>query len=309
MNTPSRTTAPLVVGLEGGKGLDEWLEAHPQWDQDLIRHGVIILRNAGVEDVTRFDDAVSRLVLPSDEFHEETSPRKALSDRAFTSTEYPAAYPIQFHNEFSYRQARPEVLVFACLTAPESGGSTPVADGRLMLEVLPPEIIRRFEDGVCYSRNFVGLGVPWEKAFGTQSREEVQRYCDNHGVQARWSEQGLHTLQQRSATAVHPVSGERSWCNHILNFNVRGVEPLAVRKALLATAREKRPTDSFHADGTEIEAEVIEAIRAAYESVAYRHPWRRGDLMVVDNLLAAHARDAFTGTRRVVVGMGSRGNK
>ncbi|MEU7894061.1 TauD/TfdA family dioxygenase [Nonomuraea sp. NPDC049152] len=309
MSTPLRSTAPLVVAVEGGKGLDEWLEAHPHWDEGLIRHGVIIFRNAGVEDVDRFDRAVSRLVVPSDEFDEETSPRTALSERAFTSTEYPAAYPIQFHNEFSYRQARPEILVFACLEVPESGGSTPVADGRAMLEALPPEIVERFEDGVRYSRNFVGLGVPWEKAFGTQSREDVERYCDTHGVQAEWSEHGLHTLQRRSAIAVHPVSGERSWCNHILNFNVRGVEPPAVRKALLTTASARRPTDSFHADGTEIAAEVIETIRAAYESVAYRHPWRRGDLMVVDNILAAHARDAFTGTRRVVVGMGSRGKQ
>ncbi|MGW8378395.1 TauD/TfdA family dioxygenase [Streptomyces sp. ODS28] len=305
--TQQRTsTTPVLVDLDGAASLDKWLAGNPDWVGSLVEHGAVIFRNAGVGTVEEFDEAVSLLVDPSTQFGEESSPRTALSGKAFTSTEYPAAFPIQFHNEFSYRRHMPDCLVFACLEAPASGGSTPIADGRAMLQALPDEVVARFEGGVRYARNFCGLGVSWPDAFGTESRTDVDAYCAANGVEARWSELGLHTTQDAPAIRTHPVSGERTWCNSVLNLNVRGTEPKEVHEALLATDPGMRPNDTFYADGSEVGPETIEALRGAYEQVAYRHPWSRGDVMIIDNALMSHARDPFTGSRRVVVGMGAR---
>ncbi|WDN54491.1 TauD/TfdA family dioxygenase [Streptomyces clavuligerus] len=300
------STMPMVIDLDGAGSLDAWVAAAPGWVDSLVEHGAVIFRNAGVGSVGDFDHAVSLLVRPDTEFGEESSPRTALSAKVFTSTEYPAPFPIQFHNEFSYRRAMPECLVFACLNAPETGGSTPIADGRAMLRALPDEVVDRFAGGVRYVRNFCGLGVPWPSAFGTDSRAEVDAYCAANGVGARWSDKGLHTWQDAPAVRTHPVSGERTWCNSALNLNVRGTEPAEVHEALLAVEPELRPNDTFFADGSEIGPEDIAALRAAYEEVAYRHPWGTGDVMIIDNALMSHARDPFTGPRRVVVGMGAR---
>jgi alpha-ketoglutarate-dependent taurine dioxygenase len=32
-------------------------------------------------------------------------------------------------------------------------------------------------------------------------------------------------------------------------------------------------------------------------------PWRQGDILLIDNMLTAHARNPFTGPRKVVVAM------
>ncbi|MNG41197.1 Taurine catabolism dioxygenase TauD, TfdA family [compost metagenome] len=35
-----------------------------------------------------------------------------------------------------------------------------------------------------------------------------------------------------------------------------------------------------------------------------RFDWRKGDVILLDNMLAAHARDPFEGPRKIVVAMG-----
>ena len=45
-------------------------------------------------------------------------------------------------------------------------------------------------------------------------------------------------------------------------------------------------------------------IRALYERIAVRFPWKAGDILMVDNMLVAHARAPFTGARKIVVAMG-----
>ena len=44
---------------------------------------------------------------------------------------------------------------------------------------------------------------------------------------------------------------------------------------------------------------VLEAYRA--EKVAY--PWEQGDVLLLDNMSVAHARDPYKGERKVVVAM------
>lgn len=41
-----------------------------------------------------------------------------------------------------------------------------------------------------------------------------------------------------------------------------------------------------------------------YEACAVRFDWQKGDVILLDNMLAAHARDPFEGPRKIVVAMG-----
>ena len=49
---------------------------------------------------------------------------------------------------------------------------------------------------------------------------------------------------------------------------------------------------------------VVEEIGLLYERTAVRFPWQEGDLVMLDNMLVAHARDPFVGPRKIVVAMG-----
>jgi hypothetical protein len=64
------------------------------------------------------------------------------------------------------------------------------------------------------------------------------------------------------------------------------------------------PRNVFYGDGTPIPDEVVDEITDTYwrESVAYR--WQAGDILMVDNLIVAHARNPFKGKRKIVVAMG-----
>lgn len=42
----------------------------------------------------------------------------------------------------------------------------------------------------------------------------------------------------------------------------------------------------------------------AYEAAAVDVRWERGDVLLLDNMLAAHGRRAFEGEREIVVAMG-----
>ena len=50
--------------------------------------------------------------------------------------------------------------------------------------------------------------------------------------------------------------------------------------------------------------EDMALIGQAYEACAVRFDWRRGDVVMLDNMLTAHARDPFEGPRKIVVAMG-----
>jgi alpha-ketoglutarate-dependent taurine dioxygenase len=287
--------------------LKQWIRENPHWENLLHERGYMIFRNFAIHDIATFDAVLDLLMRPSHEFSEETSPRSSVSGRLFTSTDYPAEYPIQFHHEFSYRQKYPDRLVFCCLQAPRAGGATPVADARKMLNRMSPDVVTKFEQlGIAYVRNyFAGMGLSWADAFGTSDKSAVSRYCEEHDIVYTWHGDDLRTRQVAPAIRVHPATGERAWFNSVLNLNVAGLEPKDERDILMSLPDDMIPVNTTYGSGEPIELDILEHIRESYADVGVRFDWRKTDLMLIDNVLTAHAREPFEGDRRVLVSMGS----
>ncbi|MEK7893131.1 TauD/TfdA family dioxygenase, partial [Burkholderia contaminans] len=51
------------------------------------------------------------------------------------------------------------------------------------------------------------------------------------------------------------------------------------------------------------EADALAEIRGVLDQQRIVFPWRTGDVLMLDNMLTAHARDPFEGPRKVVVAM------
>ena len=68
-------------------------------------------------------------------------------------------------------------------------------------------------------------------------------------------------------------------------------------------SEEDLPNNTYYGDGTSIEPEVMDALRAAYCAETVTFSWQEADILLVDNLLVAHGRNPFKGKRHVVVGM------
>ena len=183
---------------------------------------------------------------------------------------------------------------------------TPIADVRRVLTRIPAAIRERFAaKGVMYLRNYGrGIGLPWQQVFGTDSRADVENYCRRTGIEYEWREQDcLTTRQIRHAILTHPETGEAVWFNHAAFFHVSTLEQ-ELRRTIVQGFEERRlPSNTYYGDGAPIEEDALEKIRAAYESETATFNWQNRDVLMLDNMLVAHGRMPYSGSRRVLVAM------
>lgn len=295
--------APRTPGVE----LAAWAASQRELiEERLIQHGGILFRGFGVggaAGLERFIHAVSSEAL---EYRERSSPRSTVEGKIYTSTDYPADFSIFLHNENSYQRVWPLKIFFFCQTPAAAGGETPIADCRRVLARLDPAVRDRFDaKGWMYVRNFGdGFGLDWRTVFQTSDKAQVEEHCRKSGIEVEWkSGDRLRTRAVRPALTRHPRTGELLWFNHATFFHVSTLEP-AVREALLDEfAADELPANTYYGDGSPIEPEALDHLRAAYDAETVRFPWRQGDVLLLDNMIVAHGRAPFRGERKILVGM------
>lgn len=275
--------------------------------RELSRHGAILFRNFGKRAVSEFERLIKTLTGHDLlEYRERSSPRRLVQGKVYTSTDYPSDRSIFLHNENSYQSNWPMKIFFFCVTPAAEGGQTPIADTRRVLGRLPSEIRERFaEKKVLYVRNFgSGLGLAWPVVFQTSDPSAVDRYCEWAGYETIWEPEGrLKTRRVGQAIAKHPKTDEMVWFNHAAFFHISSLER-DLREALLQDFdQQDLPTNTFYGDGSAIEPETLKAIREAYRLETVKFDWQSGDILMLDNMLAAHGREPFVGQRKVLVGM------
>jgi alpha-ketoglutarate-dependent taurine dioxygenase len=286
----------------------DWLtEVRPDLRGALNEHGALFIRGLPIRSADDFARARDVLVEQRAAYQEKATPRSDFGDGVFSSTDLPPAQAIRLHNENSYTLTFPGVLLFCCLTAPPTGGATPVADCREVLRHIPPELVERFRTrGWALIRNYSEhISLDWRTALGADSVEEVSRYCDEHRIAWEWGpDESLRTTQRRAAIIHHPVTGEGTWFNHAAFWNEWSLDP-AIRDVLVSEfGAGNLPFNTAFGDGEPLTEAEVEALNAAYAKATRRESWQVGDLMIVDNILAAHGRDPFRGDRKIVVAMG-----
>jgi alpha-ketoglutarate-dependent taurine dioxygenase len=289
--------------------LHYWIENNLGLVEEFLqKSGAILFRNFDVAAEEDFKAFTQSLRLELMHYMEGATPRKPLGNDIYTSTEFPAEHAIALHNENSYVMTWPMQICFCCVIAPQDRGETPIADVRRVLQRIHPEILITFEEkGYMLVRNFNDhLSLPWQSSFRVSTREELENYCKRARISVEWTgPQQLRTTQVRPAVAIHPKTGEKVWFNHAAFWHVSSLEG-GVREALLSgSSSDGLPYNTYYGDGTPIAEEVIEHIRQAYHDETVQFPWRKGDVLLVDNMLVAHGRSPFSGPRKIVVSMGN----
>ncbi|MEM9303612.1 MAG: TauD/TfdA family dioxygenase [Pseudomonadota bacterium] len=288
--------------------------------------GALLFRGFDLADAAAAEQLVLALGIQMDtDYLGGASPRSGLTRHLFSSTEAPARYIISFHTEMCYLRHRPAKIVFYCDREPEQAGETPLFDCARMLTLLPDALRERIErEGIIYRRYFrstpsrINVFKTWQEAFGTTDREVAEDGCRRQGLEFEWNDAGDLVAQSRMPGIVtHPASGKR--CLSLTLYNeYASVQDLArfshrynplVRAAIggFSGFMFGRPTifmKTLWGNGEAISREDTQALidTAWRASTIFR--WRRGDLLILDNILTGHGRLNVTGPRLIAAGLG-----
>lgn len=310
-------TIPLVVEPTGGVPADrglglllDWLHGNrPTFDTWLHAHGALLFRGFHLQTAEEFE-TVARAVEPElFNYIEGDSPRKRVSGKVYTSTEYPQEYEISLHNELSYAHRWPRKVFFFCIVPPERQGETPVVDSREILQTLRPDIRERFtRKKLKYIHNLhggIGIGKSWQETFETTDEAEVEKYLRAGGVEFRWKDDGgLWMSQVREAAIRHPVTDEPVWFNQAEQWHSSQLDEETLEAFFdLGLGEQDLPHNVFYGDGSAIDPADLQHIRTLMRQRASYFPWQKSDLLVVDNVLAAHGRNSYEGPRQILVAM------
>lgn len=303
-----RDSLPLMIHptLEG-IDLGSWASNNSEWiETNLLQYGGLVFRNFMLRDNFDLESFIQSIAGNLIEYSYRSTPRSQVKGKIYTSTEYPPEQSIPLHNEMAYSLNWPMKIWFFCVKAAEQGGETPIADSRKVFQRIDPKIKEQFiEKKVLYVRNYgEGLDLQWENVFQTSDKSEVETYCHQAGIDFEWKDENrLSTRQVCQAVATHPKTGDDVWFNQAHLFHVSSLKP-EVRESLLSMFREEDlPRNAFYGDGSKIEASVLEEINEIYQQETVTFPWQDGDILMLDNMLVAHGRKPFIGSRKVLVGM------
>jgi alpha-ketoglutarate-dependent taurine dioxygenase len=291
---------PEVDLLEWAKNSRAWLE------KKLSVYGALLFRGFGVRSAVDFERVGTSLV--GDLYGDYGDlPRQIEADKIYSSTPYPSDKTILFHNESSHTPRWPAKQLFCCIQNSVTGGETPLVDCRQVYERLEPQLRDRFEErGLLYLRSFTeGLDVSWKEFFRTDVRSEVERKCRESEIGYQWiGADDLRISQRAPAVLTHPKTGEKVFFNQVQLHHSSCLEP-EVRASLTSLfIEEQLPRDVRYGDGMPIEDSVISRILHLYWDLAVSAPWEEGDVLMLDNMLVAHARNPYEGPRKILVAMG-----
>jgi alpha-ketoglutarate-dependent taurine dioxygenase len=301
---------PLPVVIEAATDqvdFVDWASSNREHINKQLRlHGGILFRGFPLNSVADFERAAASLC---DKLYSEYGdlPREGVAGKVYTSTPYPEDKSILFHNESSHMSSWPSKINFFCVLAAKQGGATPIVDCRRVYQKLDPAVRATFEEkGLMYVRNFSsGLDVSWQRFFGTEDRTAVEESCRRAGMTCEWhGEDELRIRQRCRAVLYHPQTGEPSFFNQVQLHHVHCLEP-EVRGSLLSIFQhEDLPRHVYYGDGSPINDAVMDHVGEVYDANAVRFEWKEGDLITLDNMLVAHARDPYVGPRKIVVALG-----
>lgn len=270
--------------------------------------GAVLFSGVAIDSRQVFEDCMKKLGKRFINYADGNSPRTKLSEFVYTSTEYDPAKSITQHNELSYSANWPSKIFFSCIRAAETGGETPLADGREVLKRIDPYVVDKIKaEGVIYYRNLhggEGMGPSWQDTFETKSEQAAEEFCKNSRMDYEWKSDGsIRLIQKRKGIIEHPVTGEEVWFNQMDQFHPihMGEEIYSVLMTMYEP--DELPTYVTYGDGTPVAKETIDDIKKVFDEVSVARPWQNGDLVLVDNVLVSHGRRPFTGERQILVAM------
>lgn len=291
---------PLLLA-SNGRSLED-LAQEDIWEA-LDSHGAILFRGfeADADGFYEFASRFTRGFLVS-----PFSDRKAASQTNELQTVTLGKAGLSLHFEYGTSPMRPDVIWFYCrkAAAEGTGGETLLADGAAVFDRLRPETQAALRaKGVKY-RNF----VPTE-AFESMLRKNqtVLSLTDNDLVGTLGARRGFLLTEDTEDRVVFEFvapsvvalgdGGKMRICADLFTD--------AYRKPSEGDSEDSFSNMVTWEDGSEIDGDVLEDLKAATRSLTRGIKWRDGDFVLIDNNRVLHGRNQTSDPERDIVMLSS----
>ena len=269
-------------------------------------HGAVLLRDFPIAGASDFDAIVSALELDNFPYKKSLSNAVRINrtDRVFSANEAPSEVRIFFHHEMAQTPLYPRWIFFSCEIAADQGGATPLCRSDVLYERIK-EIHPLFADA-CEGRGLrytnvmpddddanSGMGRSWRSTLGADSRDAAEHRLAELGYSWQWQTNGCLKSTSPPLPAVMELpDGRKVFFNQLI--------------AAFSGWKDNRndPSKSIqHGDGTPVDPEAVLAATEMAEELAFDLQWQAGDIALIDNTIAMHARRPFQGKRKVVASL------
>jgi len=269
-------------------------------------HGAILFRGFPLQSDRDFDQFVAAFGLMNFPYEESLSNAVRINrtERVFTANEAPSDVRILLHHEMAQTPVYPSRLFFFCEQPAEGGGETPLCRSDVLLDRLRdrrPTFVQMCEEhGLKYSNVMPatpdaasGMGRSWKSTFHADDRSTAEERMRNLGYSWEWQDDG----SLRATTPILPAvktlpSGRHTFFNQLI----------AAAGGWKDVRNDPSKAITF-GDGTPLELDDVAVAVEIANELTFDLAWQRGDVALVDNLVAMHGRRPFTGTRKVLASL------
>jgi alpha-ketoglutarate-dependent taurine dioxygenase len=320
------------------KDLLHWMAANKDSiAQKFSKHGALLFRGFDIDTPNDFEDLALQVDPRLENGYYGTSPRNLVKGTkyVFTASELPGYYPIAQHCEMSYATNPPINIFFYCHVEPEYGGESPICNFRKVYAEMNSKIRDEFDKkGVITVRNYSGLESKsrfnlfelkkWNEIFNTTDKAEVEKQCREQQIEFEWLDGGNLRLLHRTPAAIeHPVTKEKTWFNHLQVFHPHGADveysyihqhqhrgktffwknflSLMVKIKSMSTAPIDQSMNVLFGDGSPVPNSYVEHIEEVIWKNLVILPWKKNDVIAVDNFSTSHGRLPYEGKREILV--------
>ncbi|KAL2865969.1 taud/tfda taurine catabolism dioxygenase [Aspergillus lucknowensis] len=248
-----------------------------------------------------------------------------------TANEGPNTQPVYPHNEFGLSPHYPAYVFFYCASPPETGGETPINNSIILHDRLKkkhPEFIEQLEKkGVKYQLFYPNTsrvqtsspGTSVLQSYGkhvleTDSIEEARTKIENEirrlpTATWAWENQSpenelgdLRVWQVLPAVRIHEGTGRPAFFNNIVSRFLNALNANTLQPPHINAERRFQPP-AFYGDGSLIPEEYLHSAVDIIKETRSLVSWTKGDVVLLDNHAVQHAREPWTGPRKLLASL------
>jgi len=283
---------------------DRWMADHKnELHQRLIQHGAILFRGFPVPSADAFEAFLDQTDYHNMPYVGGAAPRTQVTkSRIVTANESPASEKIPFHHEMAQTPHPPGYIFFYCDIAPASGGATSILHSAEICHrffELAPEFAARVErEGVRHIRYMPAetdtnsaIGRSWKETFHVDNRADCEARLQDDGMTWQWLEDDLLRTESQTLPAIRfdEETGQKTFFNSILAVYTGWDDARNVANKAVTLA-----------NGDQMDADVMAKTVAAMDELCVNFKWQQGDVLFINNHTVLHAREPYTGDRRIL---------